>query len=668
MAVTDLTLGPARGHHVAREIAEQLGVSLPDLGHQATDDSTQNIEDELHGHVGRRAAFALAESLAEPLRRGRFWVVVLAPLAEATWGDANLALIELLADMLRASVPRVVIVRLASVAMAPVPAHWTLLEHRLRRTLEMPVEEQVANRNRFSPGLLPLGAAVVRSGGVVTFRTALGARFIEMCHRPQRQESTRRPASVATRLQSAEDAAVQGDLAFAIHRAETAYRLARGEERRATVLYPLQIYRIRAARFEEAARAVFPFVGIRPELLRQLLGCTGYAAAMAGDPMLARWFVCAANPSIAPHEWPDLFSRNSLALALARGGDVAGALDLLQSVLAESRQARTVHHHLVAITALNIARVHRQLEHKARTANAVQLWAREIEGHATTSELLYGNLFRARMAFDADAKNTLMHWMRAALHWVAQSHPECMGWRAASAILRRRVEAADVDAICDVFQLELMQAAEAAEVRPVTTDGAPTYAYVPRICDAVPHPLTAIQAPGLGLLASTRRIAPAYDTTAHRRLRRTLSGLLVRLVGSKAAAPTYLLDADLGYDLPSTLNGVVDSAARCGARALVHDHTVFAFDDAAQRAWRKGALVQWSAAVDDLLVHPGGSTVRFKRNRPPLLLDRQEADLVRSVRWGVRLQGCVSHTVELARELERLGVLRLYTPAGAAAI
>ena len=111
VVVCDLSHGPSRHHHIAYELAEQLGVALPKFNHfDSNDDSTQNIENELRGNLDRLSALALANSLAKILLAGAFRIVVFMPAKRYEWAEANIAFVEFIADALYDRTPRIVLV------------------------------------------------------------------------------------------------------------------------------------------------------------------------------------------------------------------------------------------------------------------------------------------------------------------------------------------------------------------------------------------------------------------------------------------------------------------------------------------------------------------------------------------------------------------------------
>ena len=64
VVVCDLSHGPSRHHHIAYELAEQLGVALPKFNHfNSNDNSTQNIENELRGNLNHSLRWRLPTPL-----------------------------------------------------------------------------------------------------------------------------------------------------------------------------------------------------------------------------------------------------------------------------------------------------------------------------------------------------------------------------------------------------------------------------------------------------------------------------------------------------------------------------------------------------------------------------------------------------------------------------
>ena len=669
VVVCDLSHGPSRHHHIAYELAEQLGVALPKFNHfDSNDNSTQNIENELRGNLDQLSALALANSLAKILLAGAFRIVVFMPAKRYEWAEANIAFVEFIADALYDRTPRIVLVHNSSDPRGGAPKGWRFINARLPRQKAVVGAKSASRSCRHL--LVQLKRTRTHDRGAVAARLTTASGHANRFERHATRRLARSAPSTPKRkktaqqlIQSANEAAAQGDLAFAITQAENAYRVARNGIESAGALYNLQIQQIRAAQFNEAAREILPLDVRDPNVLRQLLCSTGYAAAMDGDPEIAKWYLLAAAPRRPPCEWRDLFARNALALALARCGAGDTAFKLLHGIMEHD----ATNWHLRSICLLNTARLHRTQGSMTAAADAFRRWGRIIDGNCIEGEFLSKSVYLARHGQNETAFDVLCQWMRAAIHWLANPAPECISWRIASALQGGKEKAANVDKICRTIARELTKTAGEAGVRIGKSAIAPTYAYVSDRRGLYSSSLVAIDGPQLGLLASDFRQLPFYDSVEHRQLRQMLANLLLALVGPLAVAQTYYLDASDGYDIPSGTDETVNPAARHGACAIVSRKGIRSFD-AAERVQRElNSHVGPSAAVERLVDDCDGVKVEFKRHWPPIVLTRTQARLIERIGGGIKLGTLGSPArslVKTVRELERSRVLQLrWNPA-----
>jgi hypothetical protein len=667
IVVCDFSYGPTRYHHIAYEVAEQLGVALPAFNHfVSSDDSTQNIENELRGNLNKLSALALANTLAKVLLASAHRLVILMPTKRYKWTEANTAFVEFMADALRERTPRIVLVHRSSNLQGSVPKHWRFTRAKLPRQRSC-VDARPASPSRHS-SVRKENARALNLVGIVAARLASTSDHVRRSatrtaeHPVCATRSTARRKTIIQQLtQSANEAAAQGDLCFAVMQAEDAYRLARNGIERAGALYDLQIQRIRAARFSEAAGEILPFNIRDRHLLRQLLWSTGYAAAMDGDPQIAKWYLLAAAPGVIPCKWADLFARNTLALALAKCGAVDNAFKLLHGIM----EHEDTNSQLRSICLLNIARLHRTQGSTAATADAFRSWERFIDGSCIENEFLLKCIYLARSGLNKTAFDVLCEWMRATIHWLANPAPECLGWRTASALNSGKVVATNVDNICMTLTRELTGSASQAGVRIGKLPIASTYVYLSDMRGSHSQSLVAIDGPRIGLLASNIRQSPVYDSTAHRRLRRTLGNLLLALIGPSALAETYYLDASEGYDMPTNSKETLDSAARHGACAIISRNGIRLFDKPKRVQRQLNSYVGLSAAVDRIVHNREGVMVQFKRHWPPCVLSPAQGRLVGQIGDGAKLRKLGPSGRDLLKTLRELELLRIIRLRGA---
>ena len=169
-----------------------------------------------------------------------------------------------------------------------------------------------------------------------------------------------------------------------------------------------------------------------------------------------------------------------------------------------------------------------------------------------------------------------------------------------------------------------------------------------------------IAMPGCAVIeAADSGTPPALDGPAHERLRAILAGLV--LAGAvDSGAGTLILPRTPTSEVPLNRDEALLTAARYGISTVVYDGTPITLE-----AERRATIMQTRqmchahtvGAADEL---PGGRLpIRFKRYRPPEILNRKEAEVFAAVARPMALSDLPGHLIAIAIAigLEKNGIL-----------
>lgn len=344
-----------------------------------------------------------------------------------------------------------------------------------------------------------------------------------------------------------------------------------------------------------------------------------------------------------PQPWLDLYLRNIHALALFRIGDIEAALALELDIATRIDRLRPTPWQLRYLNALNLARLYRARGETGTAGEWLTIAEEATIGVALPADLIHFHVLRARFAADQTPQLARRHWYAAALIFAALPMPEAIGWRVAGAILGTRVETADPDAIAAALLQQIGTDIPAS----TGSETAPTFLLAE---DWPPSgPLSAVGAPGWGVLIVEDTAAPPFDSPHHAALRRSLGR---SLAVDRSGPSTVLVDLRFGRGLPDTLDALAGSALWYGAGHLVWEGDALDLDrtllDAEQLLVRAPGVAEIA-----------GTEVRFKRYRQPLQLPAPALPLANDTgRPVVSLSG---DEQQLAATLVAQGVLAVET-------
>lgn len=691
----DLSLGAWRGHQLARELAEQLGLDeleqrLPaigasDAGRDYADVVARLIDQESAGEHARSVAYLHAcRTVAAVEREQVGLIVVVAPRAGFAWENEDVWFLRFLSAGLASLSSRLVLAADADAVVAPFPT----------RPLALPPGSsglprvKVPARAAAIPGMFDCrwSAALEITGESLSALALPGNRaLLPPSSRSRRLEWPALPASFpvwlhaagqCARPASARDPAslqaaaaqrfAEGGYGIALRLVEKAQEAAQDPLQWAALESQAQSMRIAALDFAAAGERPAPGANLPREYRRNLalgkawgLALTGQAAA--AEPLFA---LARELSGDLTRDRLGLYILNISALNKLRLGQVGEAFAFEGQI---ERALETGAHdwHISYINSINLARLHRGAKDLAASRRCFERAFATATGLRSESDHVYFNLCQGRLEMAAGRPAAaLPALLRAALHWLSLEVPEALAPRVVRSMTPKgELPAADVvEPVSQRLEAELLEAFRE------TTGGAelprpPSHIVfrrareVARIADAV-----VFGAPGWGVIGSERESPPCFVGAAYEGLRDTVVGLL-RLQQPQMAegvVGTIFTDDRCGVELPATPSELLDVAVRWRASAVCFGAERMALSPDIAQAIEERAGLALADGLDDVARAPDGLVVRFKRYRSPQVLRGVWAELVlfaheeaTVAEISARIDRPVAAVVEALRVLER---------------
>jgi tetratricopeptide (TPR) repeat protein len=442
----------------------------------------------------------------------------------------------------------------------------------------------------------------------------------------------------------------EGGVEIALRLVERAWPCGATSLHKALVLMHAQGWRVACQKFAEAAAAPDAPPDIPSSLRGALNLFKGWGSVMAGDPAVAEAYLRSGRDLLAEvyrgrHEF--LYVLNIYALSRFKTGDVEGALQIESSIesaiqadiaLAETSAAgkqpsKGRDWPLEYVNSINIARVHRR---RSAFDLSAQYYDRAFDGTLgarTESDAVYTNVCRALVnSRRGRLDQALAEWLRAALHWVSASVPEALGTRVVQAIVGRASDNSmnQCERVSSSLAAHLTQAAHAAgkDIDLSKEFVPPTFLKMDAWFEECPPVgLVGVGAPGWGLFGTEQALDAGYDGPEHAKLRRLLWAMLRPDAAWPQDRPiaTILVDDRFGQEIPVRPIELLECCVRLGAGRLVWRHTGHSISGEMRAALEADSRVSLGPAVDRVEPAPAGAMVAFKRYRPPIMLDRDDA-------------------------------------------
>lgn len=673
--ISDLSLGAWRGHHVAREFHAQLGLpyragdggsNLPVMGEGGppsyADIIGAGIDSEACGNGAVIHALELATAvLSAIVREGPLTFLVVAPRSGAEWEEENIAFIQFLVQGLVGSGGRLVLACHGDEELR-LPEGWSVDWWNGPKPVEREWDGRLA-------GLVPGSIEPAVAEAVGLDASGEGRDYLRLRNdcvlvaperRPlpgksSRMEYDRLGAAgrrfpwlagyaqcfgnnhyVESDFLCSEAWACFGDGGgeIALRLLDRAVSCARAPLLKGLYQAQAQGMRIALHRFAEVGDLPDPSPAL-PSMLRGfLLQTKGWGLAMSGRPDAADEYLQTANgllgESVEGRE--RCYLLNITALNRLRLGDMEGALRIEKEIEGTVSAEEIADWRLRYVNAINIARLYRRrkefdsAERYYRQAFATTLGVR------SESDLIYTNICLAQLNHERGREElALVHWIRAALHWVSATVPEALGARVVGALtgLRLGRGRVDIERVAEIFTDILLRYFPGPDPPEFSDEEAPAFLRLDRLDreDRAGVEL-AVGCTGWGVLVfpgtlNVRSLGPRSSRL--RIVLRRLAAVIAECPDLDRAG-SLVVDDRFGSDLPATRGELLESCMRLRVPRMIFEGRTTWFD------WKESGphemRVRLGPGVDHVERTGDRVSVSYKRYRSPVTLSVRESLIV----------------------------------------
>ena len=418
---------------------------------------------------------------------------------------------------------------------------------------------------------------------------------------------------------------------------ERATACAKTSLERSSIQAQAQSMRIALQWFEEAAAVEPPSPTLPPPLRSLLLLYKAWGVSMVGEPSQAELYFRDAFPLLEPRspERAYLYVLNIYALNRLKVAGLEEALTVEQEIESKRAKQPIRDWHLEYINSINIARLHRQRrDFKAAERYYNRAFSTTL-GVRSESDAVYANFCVARLQADQDrSAEAFAAWLRTGLHWVSSTAPEALAPRAAMAILRRKAAVGEevTEAVSAALLQEMARAARAVglEIEPPTPEYLKT-ARVPVFIHIDHGPESqviecAIGAPGWSILVTRASCAPQFTGERHQLLCLYVSQLLKVIcpVRELGAPDTIAVDDQFGCEMPSSPVELLKTCLWRDVPKIVFGKECIELEPESRHRLKSDTRVRLGRAVNRVEMNGAGASVTFKRYLPPKSLSTNE--------------------------------------------
>jgi hypothetical protein len=697
---SDLHLGAWKGQWLGRELYAQLGLAFPAHSQPRIGLSSREIDESryigsLTDHEGRGdfntlLAHQLASEILDVMQRRQLsWIVVIAPAAPATWGSENALLVEFLAQGCRDAGVALVLVFAGAPALAS--ERWEL--RWLGEGVPPAGPRAPGNATRAIPGIIPLrfaehygvpaGALVLGDGRLVLsplsrelnapVRDILSG-FLEGEGSPEYQwlaaycfcDDLADDDEVNILFASARQRSAEGGndvvlelLARAKRKTTDANLLGWADAQRQNAI-------VRLRRWDEAAAGPLPTDDMQPSVRLLLYHSKAWGLVMTNRAHEAEPYLETCRGLMRDRRDSKfyLYLLNISALNKLRLGDFVQALAIEKVIERGLAAEQPTDWHATYINTINQARLYKRAKDLAAWESYYRRAFAITEGLRSESDLFYTCLCFAQLEdHKGNHASVLVHWLRAALHWLSAPVPEATAPRVVEAVTHgpRR------DFVEEVSQRvrEQLTAAWTKAGRDSALLAASARAGVPVPVFARIEPRHtgvrfALGDRGWSVFVAGEPERPRFDGAAYLQLAWCVWQAIRALSGPSGLPDScaVLTDAQFGSDLPQTRDEVIDAALRFGVTCVRFGSERLTWSASELANLRQRAHVELApgvAVVDD---QRDRVVVSYKRYLQPLALAPREADLVRRVISNTA-SGSLTAPLAMLGELEAKRVLRI---------
>jgi tetratricopeptide (TPR) repeat protein len=466
----------------------------------------------------------------------------------------------------------------------------------------------------------------------------------------------------------------EGAASVALRLADRAVDCARTTREREQLQCWAEGVRIALQRFDELADVPDPPDAAAPVMRGFLLEARGWGLVMSGRAAEAGPHLQRAQELLSPHAGSReyLYLLNISALGALRSGDIAGAIELEETIAKGAALLDPRDWSLEYLNALNLARLHRHLGDVEGARSAYVRAFDVTSGTRSDSELVYTNVILGRVdAASGRRDDTLQCALRASMHWLSSRVPEAIGSRTLAAILERQWPLTSRPTCEEVAAALLAQLTDAA----LASGQPPIVAAVQRdVREPIPAfarsnlagdlQLEAVAAgcDGVGFLAAQPRTRIRWARDDQLQLGALVRALLDALCPGCGVetAGTIIVDDNFGREVPMSAPELLGLCIRLGLPRMVFSDRVVELDRDRRAHLERTSEVRLGPAVARIEGTGASRRIVFKRVRKPRPIGVGEDLVVDSIRERPSMarlasratDGAVGDVVGLVRTLE----------------
>ncbi len=662
----DLSLGPWRGHWLAREWGSQLDLPPPEAiqpilytdlegAIHYADTVGKLIDNESEGDRNFISAFQFARVLISKIQGQNIRnLFVVAPLENAFWGMENVHLLKLLSDAgFEYGFQVGLLLRLdASLEKLPtLPGFEILLQNHCADI-----------KDRFAGFSMPgiINASILQDeGNSSQFHSTVQFDYLqlrngkilispncrcrgELClpmTMPDCEEHLQVYYQLQRYKQDVEFLQQQAGLRFAEGAYEIAFAILDGIH--AELLSPLQAALVEVQKqnisialmdFNRAAQGSLPEDSLPDVVKASLYQSKAWGLVMNNKAILAEPYFNLARKYFNSYEYPRLYLYllNISALNKLRLNQIDEALALEKEIEGHLQQLSEPDWHLIYINCLNQARIYKKLGDYPQAELYYQRGFFINYQLRNESDLLYVNLCFAQLNnLQGNHKHAFVCWLRACIHWLSQPLPEALAPRVAQAALARPLsnKEADVEEISAKLSRELLDAAFK-----LGYDVSPYTRCIPfkRIAPS-DQPTICISQAGWSLMLGNDKAAGLlpFSGSAYMRLNQLIVGMVAEWFPQIdfASIQCICTDHQCGIELPASPRELYWSCLKWDVQTLIYEGRVYPITNELNKpnAEHIGKYrVAASRAINYVKSDYDQWQVHFKRYLKPLKLTKDE--------------------------------------------
>ncbi len=477
---SDLSLGPARANHVAREFYEITGIAWPlkepamtsvmdanSTNHSSYKDLIGNgVDNEAKGEAATQNAYILAATLLYEISGyEKSCFLVLIPRFESPWDHENLMFIRFFSEGI-ITTPHSFFLVNCSPEMPEMPEGWKMnwanslspkspgtTDHLLALVpgiISPEIRDSVLQIPKTEENITGITFPISNGYFLIDpiFRNGHTSRFAFDRLSGLKNGPTWLRAFACfkgnnyfldTDLVSAEGSRnfSEGGVDLALRQMQRAADCAGGPLKKAIITCQLQGFRIASLRFEEAASASLPGKSLPQGIRAFLLQAIGWGKLMTHQIQEALELFEMAAPGFdaLQDSGEAIYFHNIFALSRLRSGDWESAYQMEIKIEQECGLLSPPDFRLIYINSINLARLLRKANRLEESLAYYQKAFSTTLGVRSEGDLIFTNFTLGQLYQNqGNFRDAFFYFLKAAIHWLACAVPEAINKRVLDAI------------------------------------------------------------------------------------------------------------------------------------------------------------------------------------------------------------------------------------------